>query len=73
MMSWDDGHFLDLCVVQMFSEYGLVGIFYMFKCWCLPTMDDAQLRELADAGFELGGHIIDHVVLTHTFDDEVVS
>ena len=40
MMSWGDGHFLDLCVVQMFSEYGLVGIFYMFKCWCLLTMDD---------------------------------
>ena len=71
--SWDDGHPLDLRVAQMLSEHGLAGTFYTPKRWRLPTMDDAQLRELADAGFELGGHTIDHVVLTHTPDDEAAS
>lgn len=71
--SWDDGHPLDLRIAEMLSEHGLAGTFYVPKRWRLPTMGDGQLRELADAGFELGGHTIDHVVLTHTPDEEAAS
>ena len=68
--SWDDGHPLDLRIAEMLGEHGLSGTFYVPKRWQRPTMDDAQLRGLSEAGFELGGHTIDHVVLTDTPDDE---
>lgn len=68
--SWDDGHPLDLRVAAMLREHGLAGTFYVPKRWRLPTMDDMQLRDLVEMGFELGGHTIDHVVLTRTPDDE---
>lgn len=68
--SWDDGHPLDLRVAAMLAEHGLAGTFYAPRRWSRPTMDEAQLRELSDAGFELGGHTIDHVVLTDAPDAE---
>ena len=71
--SWDDGHPLDLRIAEMLQEHGLSGTFYVPKRWQRPTMDDAQLRELSDGGFELGGHTIDHVVLTQTADDEAAT
>ncbi|XAL99608.1 polysaccharide deacetylase family protein [Phycisphaeraceae bacterium D3-23] len=71
--SWDDGHPLDLRVATMLVEHGLAGTFYVPRQWARPTMPDAQLRELVDAGFELGGHTIDHVVLTDTPDDEAAA
>ncbi|MFI4860387.1 MAG: polysaccharide deacetylase family protein [Phycisphaerales bacterium JB063] len=71
--SWDDGHPLDLRLATMLVEHGLTGTFYVPKRWARPTMTDVQLRELVDAGFELGGHTLDHVVLTQTPDDEAAS
>lgn len=71
--SWDDGHPLDLRIAEMLSEHGLAGTFYVPKQWRLPTMDDRQLRELSGAGFEIGGHTIDHVVLTDTPDNEAAT
>ena len=71
--SWDDGHPLDLRLAAMLAEHGLAGTFYVPRGWARPTMSDAQLRELADAGFELGGHTIGHVVLTQTPDDEAAA
>lgn len=71
--SWDDGDPLDLRVAEMLAEHGLAGTFYVPRRWARPTMDDAQLRTLSQQGFELGGHTIDHVVLTQTPDDEAAS
>ncbi|MEM9414119.1 MAG: polysaccharide deacetylase family protein [Planctomycetota bacterium] len=71
--SWDDGHPLDLRVATMLVEHGLAGTFYVPRRWSRPTMSDAQLRELVDAGFELGGHTIDHVVLTDIPDGKAAS
>ena len=68
--SWDDGHPLDLRLAGMLAEHALAGTFYVPRRWARPTMDDRQLRELSDAGFELGGHTIDHIVLTQTPDAE---
>jgi len=68
--SWDDGHPLDLRVAAMLAEHGLAGTFYVPRRWARPTMEASALRELSDAGFELGGHTIDHVVLTDTPDAE---
>jgi peptidoglycan/xylan/chitin deacetylase (PgdA/CDA1 family) len=66
--SWDDGHPLDQRVAELLTKHGLAGTFYTPRRWSRPTMDEHQLRGLADAGFELGGHTIDHVVLTEVPD-----
>lgn len=71
--SWDDGHPLDLRIAAMLREHGLAGTFYVPKQWRLATMEDMQLRELSEMGFELGGHTIDHIVLTDTPDDEAAK
>lgn len=62
--SWDDGHPLDLRVAELLTKHGIGGTFYVPRQWRLPTMDASQIRQLADTGFELGGHTIDHLVLT---------
>lgn len=66
--SWDDGHPLDQRVAELLTKYGLTGTFYAPRRWAKPTMDEPQLRALADAGFELGGHTLDHHVLTRVPD-----
>lgn len=62
--SWDDGHPLDFRVAELLTKHGLAGTFYVPKRWRLPTMSDVELKQLHDVGFELGGHTIDHLVLT---------
>lgn len=71
--SWDDGHPLDQRVAELLTKHGLAGTFYTPRRWERPTMDDRRLRDLAEAGFELGGHTIDHVVLTQTPDAEAAA
>lgn len=61
--SWDDGHPLDLRVAELLMKYGLRGTFYAPKTAERATMTPAQLREL-HTSFELGGHTLNHVVLT---------
>lgn len=68
--SWDDGHPLDLRVAEMLTKHGLTGTFYVPRKWRLPTMDASQIRQLAEADFELGGHTIDHLVLTELSPDD---
>ena len=63
--SWDDGHPLDLRVADMLAARGFAGTFYVPRDnrEGRPVMTDDELRRLA-AGFEIGGHSIDHVMLT---------
>lgn len=63
--SWDDGHPLDLRVADALARHGIAGTFYV------PTrnsegLDVMQPHEVRGIGaqFELGGHGLDHVVLT---------
>lgn len=63
--SWDDGHTADARLADLLAKYGVAGTFYVpdRNSEGRPVMDDAELRQLS-AGFEIGGHSIDHVVLT---------
>ena len=62
--SWDDGHPSDRRVAELLTAHGLTGTFYVPRQWDRPTMGDAELAALADEGFELGGHTVNHRVLT---------
>jgi peptidoglycan/xylan/chitin deacetylase (PgdA/CDA1 family) len=63
--SWDDGHPLDLRLAEMLAAHGFTGTFYVPRgnCEGRPVMTAAELRTLG-AGFEIGGHTLDHVRLT---------
>ena len=62
--SWDDGHPLDLRVAELLARYGCAGTFYVPRrnVEGRSVMTTHELRTL-DAGFEIGGHTIDHVRL----------
>lgn len=70
--SWDDGYPADLRVAELLAKYGVAGTFY------IPTrnsegyavVNESEVRQLA-AAFEVGGHSVDHVVLTELSPPEV--
>ena len=63
--SWDDGHPADRRLGELLTKYGIAGTFYV------PTrnsegrqvMGKADVAVLAQS-FEVGGHTLDHVILT---------
>ncbi|MBV8448199.1 MAG: polysaccharide deacetylase family protein [Hyphomicrobiales bacterium] len=67
--SWDDGHPLDLRVAELLSKHGLSGTFYVPMKAENGTMAAAQIRELSCA-FEIGGHTVNHTVLTSTTEQQ---
>ena len=66
--SWDDGHPLDHRLADLLAANGLTGTFYVPPKSQNQTMDGAAVRQLADAGFEVGAHTLNHVFLD-TADD----
>jgi peptidoglycan/xylan/chitin deacetylase (PgdA/CDA1 family) len=63
--SWDDGHPLDLRVADVLTAHGFAGTFYVPRDnrEGRAVMTGGELRRLG-AAFEIGGHSIDHVLLT---------
>lgn len=63
--SWDDGHPLDLRVADVLTAHGFAGTFYVPRDnrEGKPVMTGGELRRLGES-FEIGGHSIDHVLLT---------
>ena len=61
--SWDDGHPLDHRVADLLAEHGLTGTFYVPPRSQNQTMTPADVRRLADRGFEIGAHTLNHVFL----------
>ncbi|MEQ1863663.1 MAG: polysaccharide deacetylase family protein [Micropepsaceae bacterium] len=63
--SWDDGHPSDVRLAELLAKYGIAGTFYVpnRNSEGRPVMTEAELKHLSTA-FEVGGHSIDHVVLT---------
>ncbi len=63
--SWDDGHPADIRLAELLATYGVAGTFYIpnRNSEGRPVVKESELRQLS-AGFEIGGHSIDHVVLT---------
>jgi peptidoglycan/xylan/chitin deacetylase (PgdA/CDA1 family) len=62
--SWDDGHPLDLRLAELLAKYGLPATFYVpIENLERPVLPPAELRRLAEAGFEIGGHTYHHTRL----------
>lgn len=63
--SWDDGHPADLKVAELLAKYGVTGTFYVpnRNSEGRPVLNEQEIRQLS-ATFEVGGHSVDHVVLT---------
>lgn len=64
--SWDDGHPLDERLADMLARHDIGGTFYvpLRNRETRPVMTGRQIRSLREAGFEIGGHTLDHVYLT---------
>jgi peptidoglycan-N-acetylglucosamine deacetylase len=71
--SWDDGHRDDLKVAELLSARKLPGTFYVTSGSLGDSshMSASKLRELAEAGFEIGGHTVSHPVLTEIDSDHL--
>ncbi|MEM6855694.1 MAG: polysaccharide deacetylase family protein [Planctomycetota bacterium] len=70
--SWDDGHLTDLRLADLLETYGIPATFYIPHTDRLldqPVLKPAQLRQLADRGFEIGAHTMNHTVLTAVSDE----
>jgi peptidoglycan/xylan/chitin deacetylase (PgdA/CDA1 family) len=70
--SWDDGHPLDLRVAEVLARHGCAGTFYVPRrnSEGRSVLATGELRTLA-AGFEIGGHTVDHVRLTRANLDQI--
>lgn len=77
--SWDDGDPLDLRIAELLRQRGLSGTFYIpiLGYQGRATLTKAQTRQLADSGFEIGGHTYSHRSLTdvpsNEFERELVD
>jgi|HubBroStandDraft_6_1064221.scaffolds.fasta_scaffold00009_66 peptidoglycan/xylan/chitin deacetylase (PgdA/CDA1 family) len=64
--SWDDGDRCDLRLAELLASRRLPATFYVATggLGTGSTMSAAHLRELSNAGFEIGAHTVTHPVLT---------
>jgi peptidoglycan-N-acetylglucosamine deacetylase len=64
--SWDDGDRCDLKLAELLADRGLPATFYVPTGSLAQgsTMAPADLRELANAGFEIGAHTVTHPILS---------
>jgi peptidoglycan/xylan/chitin deacetylase (PgdA/CDA1 family) len=64
--SWDDGDRRDLKIAELLTLRKLPGTFYVpsGSLGNNSNMSVTDLRELANAGFEIGGHTVNHPILT---------
>jgi peptidoglycan/xylan/chitin deacetylase (PgdA/CDA1 family) len=64
--SWDDGDPNDLKIAELLHTRGLTGTFYIPMSGYLKkaTLKPGDIRDLADAGFDIGAHSVSHESLT---------
>lgn len=69
--SWDDGYPADSRVADLLAKYGVAGTFYIpnRNSEGRPVLTEQAVRQLSTK-FEVGGHSIDHVVLTDLAEAE---
>lgn len=60
--SWDDGAPEDLRLAEILARHGLPATFFvpLANIEGRPVLSPVELRGLASAGFEIGGHGMDH-------------
>lgn len=63
--SWDDGYPSDLRLADLLDKHGAHGTFYVpnRNSEGRPVLNSADIRRIGQR-FEIGGHTLDHVVLT---------
>lgn len=63
--SWDDGYPADAKIAELLAKHGAKGTFYVpdRNAEGRPVMTPGEVERLART-FEIGGHSIDHIVLT---------
>ena len=71
--SWDDGHPLDLKLAGLLKKYDIPAIFFVpISNHEKAVMKNSQLVELSKM-FEIGGHTLNHELLTRLeFNDDIV-
>lgn len=65
--SFDDNHKLNLKVADLFEEFGFKATFYINRNITPkhpPPMEEDEIKNLFDRGFEIGSHTLAHPVLT---------
>jgi len=69
--SWDDGYPADAKVADLLAKYGVAGTFYIpnRNSEGRPVLSEDEVRRLS-AKFEVGGHSIDHIMLTELAEAE---
>lgn len=62
--SWDDGHRLDPRLADLLAAHGVTGTFYIaprnIEFDAADRLPAQGIRELAERGFEVGGHTLSH-------------
>jgi peptidoglycan/xylan/chitin deacetylase (PgdA/CDA1 family) len=72
--SWDDGDLLDLRLAEMLHSRGVNATFYVpIQGYRKQALSYAQLRGLAEHGFEIGAHSVSHRLLRGLSDAELVA
>jgi peptidoglycan-N-acetylglucosamine deacetylase len=69
--SWDDGHPLDFRLMKLLKNNKIPGTFYIpLNNQENPVMDKESIKELSK-NFEIGGHTLNHKILTQLNDEEI--
>jgi peptidoglycan-N-acetylglucosamine deacetylase len=74
--SWDDGSLQDTRLADLLVRHQVPATFYIPRHADRPVLSESEIRRLSQQ-FEIGGHTINHVVLTripdHQAQQEVLS
>lgn len=62
--SWDDGNALDLRLAELLTRYGVKGTFYVQRKGGDRSLSDEEVKQISEAGFEIGAHTLTHRELT---------
>ena len=77
ILTFDDGHeSVESVAMPIMNEFGFAGTTQVISGFVGKpnkyTLNDAQLRRLRQAGWDIGGHGFNHIVLTE-LDDETLA
>src|SRR5215831_13651803 len=73
--SWDDDDRSGLKLAEVLNSKGIPGTFYVptGRLGDKAALAPGDLRLLASAGFEIGGHTVSHAILTELGPTELTS